>query len=78
MSQAKVDLYKKEKEGRKKAIARQKVGRKIRHLVEAVVVIALVVWIGFAGYNKYQSSLPIETHYVDLSSMANYIDSLSE
>jgi len=76
MSQAKVDQYKKEKAGRKTRIAHQKVINRIAQVVGCVIVIALVCFIGYKGYQHYESTRPANTYYADLTSLEEYIGGL--
>lgn len=73
MSQAKVDKYKKEKANRKKAMAKEKLKKKIYVIIGAVVALAFVAWIGFSVYNDYikedeELSALLESYDVEISS----------
>ncbi len=76
MSQAKVDRYKEEKRNRKETMAKEKRKHTLSVLAGSVVAIALVCWIGVSGYNMYQSNKPLETIYVDMTELDNYMNSL--
>ena len=65
MSQAKVDKYKQEKANRKETIAKEKRVKKLTKFLAAVVVVALVVWIGVSTVDAIKDSRPAETIYCD-------------
>ena len=77
MSQAKVDRYKKEKANRKQIMAREKRNHILSVICGWAILFVLVGWAGVSGYNKYESSRPIETVYVNLDSLNSYVASLS-
>jgi hypothetical protein len=77
MSQAKVEKYKKEKANRKKTLAREKVQRMIGRVCAWVILLAIVGWAGYSGYQYYEDNRPTETYYADVSALTDYMSSLS-
>ena len=73
MSQAKVERYKEEKRNRKETMAREKRKQMATMAVVGVVSVALLGWIGTSAYQVYENSKPMETVYVDLSELDNYM-----
>ena len=57
------------------------VREKRNHILSVIcgwaILFVLVGWAGVSGYNKYESSRPIETVYVNLDSLNSYVASLS-
>lgn len=76
MSQAKVEQHKKDKANRKKTMAREKAQRMAVKICSCVVLIAIVGWIGYTGYQYYEDSRPVKTIYTDTSSLNDYIQGL--
>lgn len=77
MSQAKVDLYKKEKANRKKIMAKEKRMKALRTTVLSVVCVAIVGWAGFSVYQYYEANKPAETHQVNLDGINDYLSELN-
>ncbi|MBU9737278.1 hypothetical protein [Diplocloster agilis] len=77
MSQEKVDRYKKEKANRQKILKKQKVERIVLKVVAVVILVAALGWVGFSVYDIVQKR-PVETAYVDLSAVDNYMNGLEE
>lgn len=77
MSQAKVDRYKQEKANRKKIMARNKAKRIAGIICGWVILLAIVGWAGYSGYNWYESTRPSETIYCDTSDLDTYLEGLS-
>lgn len=77
MSQAKVEKYKKEKANRKKIMARQKTQRIAGLICGWAVVIAVVAWAGYSGYQWYESTRPAKTITCDTSDLDTYLDGLT-
>ncbi len=77
MSQEKVDRYKKEKSGRKQAIKKEKIANAIRKCVVGVCAIALVGWIGYSAYDKYESSRPVKEIQVNYQAIDTYSQNLA-
>ena len=76
MSQAKVDRYKEQKKNRKEIMAKEKREKMLRNFAVGLVAVAILGWAGVSGYNAYQNSKPLETVYVDLTEMDNYMSNL--
>ena len=56
MSQKKVDAYKQQKANREKTLKKEKTMRKVQKLAAAVLGVAVVCWIGFSVYGKYEEA----------------------
>lgn len=77
MSQAKVDKYKKDKVNRKKEMAKKKVERVIGIICGCAILVALVGWAGYTGYNYYEDNKPANTYYTNTSALNDYVSSLN-
>ena len=77
MSQAKVERYKEEKRNRKTIIEKEKRKHKLNLFIGGIVAVALAGWIGVSGYNMYQAGKPLETVYVDMTELDNYMNGLN-
>ena len=66
MSQAKVDKYKKEKANRKKEI-----------ICGCAILVAIVGWAGYTGYNYYEDNKPAQTYYTNTSAVSSYVSGLN-
>ena len=64
MSQAKVDKYKKEKANRKKEMAKQKTEKIIGIICGCAILVAIVGWAGYTGYNYYEEVYWLFLEYV--------------
>lgn len=78
MSQAKVDRYKEQKKNRKQEVKKQKRKKAALKVIGVLVCIAIVVWIGFSGYNYHQKNRPIETTQINLDAITSYLNSIAE
>ena len=76
MSQEKVDRYKEQKKNRQQDIKKQKRRQIFGRIIGAVVVIAIVVWIGYSGYSSYQSNKGVETISVNSTAITDYLSGL--
>lgn len=76
MSQAKVDRYKEEKKNRKEIMAREKRKQKAGMAAAVLVGVAILGWAGVSGYQIYESKKPLETVYVDLTAIDDYMAGL--
>ena len=74
MSQAKVDKYKKEKANRKKEMAKQKTEKIIGG---CAILVAIVGWVGYTGYNYYEDNKPAQTYYTNTSALSSYVSGLN-
>lgn len=72
MSQEKVDKYKQEKANRKQNMKKEKVKQLFRRAVVGILGLVLVVWLGYSGYNLYDSSRPKQTAQVDYTAITEY------
>ena len=77
MSQAKVDKYKKEKANRKKEIAKQKTEKIIGIICGCAILVAIVGWAGYTGYNYYEDNKPAQTYYTNTSAVSSYVSGLN-
>lgn len=79
MSQEKVDLYKKQKENRKKIMRREKWVRRAEYGGSALVLGALLVWFGMAVYSNVQANktVPTTTTEIDMTAVDEYLTNLS-
>ncbi len=78
MSQAKVDQYKKEKSNRKKTMAKEKRIHVATIAGVWVVVLAIIGWAGFSGYNYHESHKPAKTYQVTTDAVSDYLSELSK
>lgn len=77
MSQAKVDRYKEQKANRKKIMAQEKRKHIAAVVCGWVVMAAIVCWAGYSAYNVYESRKPVETVYVNLDAINDYVGALN-
>lgn len=79
MSQEKVDQNKKLKQNRKKIVRQNKIKRIVTAAATAVVCVALVVWIGYSFYGKYEEAQKENATAVsvDMSSITDYLQAVS-
>ena len=76
MSQEKVNRYKEEKRNRKANMAKEKRNHTLNIMMGSLVAVLLAGWIGVSGYNMYQESKPLETIYVDMTELTEYMNNL--
>lgn len=76
MSQEKVNRYKEEKRNRKANMAKEKRNRTLSMIAGSLAAVLLAGWIGVSGYNMYQASKPLETIYVDMTELTEYMNNL--
>jgi hypothetical protein len=77
MSQAKVEKYKHEKANRRKTMAREKAGRIVGRICAVVILLGIVGWASYSGYQYYEDNRPVETYYADVTPITDYLDSIS-
>lgn len=77
MSQEKVDRYKKEKANRKKTMKKEKVQSIAIRAAGALACAALLGWIGYSGYIKWEASRPAKTTEVSVDALSDYLNELS-
>lgn len=77
MSQEKVDRYKKEKANRKQIMKKEKAKAMAVRLAGALVCIALIGWIGYSGYTKWDASRPAKTTEISTDALSEYISGLT-
>lgn len=80
MSQKKVDYHKEQKHNRKKLVKQKKAKQAAAILSGVILAVALLGWVGFSVYNKYEQ-LQAETVTklsVDNSALSDYMATLSE
>ena len=76
MSQEKVNRYKESKKNRKEIMAREKRQRMLSKAAVWVVCGVALGWIGASAYQVYENSKPLETVYVDLTALDDYMAGL--
>jgi len=76
MSQAKVERYKEAKKNRKETMAREKRRHTLNVAIASVICVALLGWIGYSGFQVYENNKPLETVYVDMTELNDYMSSL--
>lgn len=77
MSQAKVDRYKKEKANRKKIMAREKAQRVAGTIAAWVIIVGIVGWAGYTGYQYIEKNKPVQTFYCNTDSIDDYLTNLA-
>ncbi|MBQ1802264.1 hypothetical protein [Lachnobacterium bovis] len=77
MSQAKVDLHKKEKRNRAKVVARNKLRKKLFLVCTTIIGIALIALIARVSIKNYIDSRPAKSFTVNSESVDNYLSTLS-
>ncbi len=77
MSQEKVERYKKEKANRKQTMKKEKAKSFAARIAGTVVCIALIGWIGYSGYNKWESKQPAKTTEISVDALSEYLNGLS-
>ena len=75
MSQAKVEQYKKDKANRKKIMKKEKAQRVAGRVCLCAILVAIIGWAGYSGYQYYENSRPTETFYADTSALTDYLAS---
>ena len=76
MSQEKVNRYKEEKRNRKANMAKEKRKHTLSVIAGSLAAVLLAGWIGVSGYNMYQANKPLETIYVDMTELNDYMNNL--
>ena len=76
MSQEKVDRYKKEKANRKQILKREKAKSIMARTAGILVCAALLGWIGYSGYSKWESSQPTKTTEIKTDAISDYLSDL--
>lgn len=78
MSQQKVDRYKEEKANRQKIMRREKLVRRLEYGGSAVVLLALVVWFGFAVVHNIETNKEVvaTTYEMDVDAIQSYLSDL--
>lgn len=77
MSQKKVEHYKEEKANRKKIMKKEKTKSYVARIIGAVIVLALIFWIAYSGYNMWESSRPAKSTEVSVDALSTYLDGLA-
>ena len=78
MSQKKVEQYKKEKANRKQTLKKEKAQSIALRTAGVVVCAALIGWIGYSGYVRWESTRPAKSTEIVLDAISDYSSSLSE
>ena len=77
MSQAKVERYKKEKANRKKIMAKERAARIAGRVCAWAILIVIVGWAGYTGYQYYEDNRPSKTFYTYVSAVSDYLSGLN-
>lgn len=77
MSQEKVERYKKEKANRKTTMKKEKAKSIATRIIGTVICVALVAWIGYSSYSKWESSRPVKTTEITTDALSDYLNGLS-
>ena len=77
MSQEKVERYKKEKANRKQILKREKAKSIVLRLAGAAICIALLGWIGYSGYTRWESTRPVKTTEISTDALTDYLNGLT-
>lgn len=77
MSQEKVTKYKEEKANRKAIMKKQKIAKITRSSILAVVLVAVLGWVGYSAVAYYQDNKPREVVEVDYAAINEYADGLN-
>ena len=77
MSQEKVERYKKEKANRKQTMKKDKAKSIAARTAGVIVCIALIGWIGYSGYTKWEATRPAKTKTGSTDDLSGYLDELS-
>lgn len=81
MSQAKVDRYKEEKKNRAEIMKKEKREKFFLKCGAGIIGAALIVWVGFSGYQSLTSSDAAnggKTYNVNTDAMDEYLQELAE
>lgn len=76
MSQEKVTKYKEEKANRKEIMRKQKIAKIARNSITAIVLVAVIGWVGYSGVTYYMENKPRETVEVDYAAIDEYVNGL--
>jgi len=81
MSQVKVDQKKQDKANRRSLVRKKKIEEAASIIVVSIIAVAIVVWIGFSMYTKFQQAAAENATYeyydITTSAIQDYISSLS-
>ena len=78
MSQAKVDAYKVAKANRKETIKKEKRGRMLRTGIAAILVVALLGWVGVSLSNNIRQQQKSVTVSINYDAINDYLTTLEE
>ena len=77
MSQEKVLKYKEEKANRKEIMKKQKIAKITLNSITAVVLVAVLGWVGYSAVAYYQDNKPREAVEVDYAALNEYTNGLN-
>ena len=77
MSQEKVLKYKEENANRKEIMKKQKIAKITRNSITAVVLVAVLGWVGYSAVAYYQDNKPREAVEVDYAALNEYTNGLN-
>lgn len=78
MSQEKVERYKQEKANRKQTVARERMKRTISKVCAWAILLLIVGWAGYSGYQYYDAKQPAKTIFCQTTEIDNYMQGLTE
>ncbi len=76
MSQAKVDAHKEEKKHLKEQMKKKRRRKVIGSIVGICVVVVVVGWIAYSGYNSYQENKGVEVISINTTAITDYTTGL--
>ena len=76
MSQEKVAKYKEQKANRKEIMKKEKRARIFRNAVAAVVLVAVVGWLGYSAVDYWQDNQPRQEVEVDYTAVDEYLSEI--
>lgn len=72
MSQEKVDKYKESKVNRKVEVRKKKQQKLLRYIIEIVVVVLIVFWLGISIHNRNEAAKPRASVEADITAVMDF------